>query len=150
MTDPVSGGDSGWLVAAGVSIMGLIGGAITWLVGRKDRTETRKDRTEATRVAKLAAWHEELMARERLLNANQDAFQARIVRQLAEQDEKILGLENEVERHRIGTAVLFARVAHYDPEDPLLAQVSKLLGSAMPIIPGDLDHAMDDLLRQIP
>jgi uncharacterized protein HemX len=109
MPDP-NAGEGGWIVAAVLSLLGLIGGLVAWLYGRSDRGEDRTTREQATREAKLGTWHKELIAREELFIAQQGAFQARIERHLADQDDKIAGLERENEKYRISTAALFARM----------------------------------------
>jgi hypothetical protein len=147
MPDPTAG-ETGWVLSAIVALIGLVGGAIAWAVGRGDRVEDRAERDEKTRTAKLEAWHSELVARERLMAAQRDAFQARIDRHLAEQDVKIADLEDEIEKYRLAVPLLAARVAHYDPEDPALGQVSSLLGVAFPF--PNPDAAMTDLLRRMP
>lgn len=135
-------GSVGWLAAGFVSLATMIGGGIAWLVSRKDRSED-------TRTAKLDAWHKELMAREQLVAAQQAAFQTRIDRHLATQDEKIETLERDVERYRASTAALVARVHHYDPLDPVLDQVAKLLGAAFPLAPTDFDASMSEQVRRL-
>jgi hypothetical protein len=100
-----------------VSLLGMIGGLIAWLYGRGDRLADRQERQQSTREAKLAAWHNELIAREELFTAQQAAFQATIIRQLAAQDDKIDGLERENERYRQATA-LFAAAVHRDSARP--------------------------------
>jgi hypothetical protein len=120
-------------VGAVVGALGLIGGTVAWLFGRRDRSEDRFERDESTREAKLAAWHDELLAREQLVVAQQTAFQARVDRHMAEQDDKIAVLEREIEKYRVAVPLLAARVAQNDPADPVLAQVSKLLGSTFAI-----------------
>lgn len=132
----------GWIAATVVSLLGLLGGFGAWLA-------TRKDRSEDVRTTKLDAWHKELLARENLFGAQQAAFQARVDRHLAEQDEKIAGLEAELEKYRIATPALVARIAHHDPHDPILAQVAKLLGRQIPLTLADRDQAMDDLIKQL-
>lgn len=150
MSDPSAGmPESGWIIAALLSLAGLVGGFIAWLIGRKDRSEDRQAQAGSTREAKLEAWHRELSAREAHLNTQQAAFQAMLERRLAEQDDKISGLEGELEKYRVSTAALFARVAHHDPEDPVLKQVGQLLGSGIPIMPGDFDGALDDLIKRL-
>lgn len=136
------GWGGGWLAAGIISLLTLAGGSITWLVGRKDRSED-------TRTAKLDAWHKELMAREQLFAAQQAAFQTRIDSHLARQDEKIGDLERDVAAYRASTASLVARVTHYDPDDPVLDQVAKLLGAAFPLTPGDFDETMTEQLRRL-
>lgn len=147
MPDPTVG-EPGWILSSIVALIGLIGGAFAWSVGRRDRVEDRAERDQKTRTAKLEAWHTELLARERLVAANQEAFQARIDRHLAEQDVKIACLEDEIEKYRLAVPLLASRVAYYDPDDPALGQVSSLLGVSFPFV--NPDAAMTDLLRKMP
>lgn len=141
--DDAAGSASGWIAASIISLLGLAGGLIAWLFSRRDRSEE-------TRSAKLDAWHKELLAREQLFIARDAVFQARVERLLAEQDEKIAGLEGDVEKYRVSTAALMARLAHHDPLDPVLQQVALLLGSAFPFAAGEAAKALDELLARIP
>lgn len=148
MPDP-NAGDGGWIAAAVVSLLGMAGGLIAWLYGRGDRRADRQEREQTTREAKLSAWHNELIAREELFTAQQAAFQATIMRQLAAQDEKIDGLERENERYRAATPLLIAAVHRNSPNDPVLSQVSTLLSTAWPLTADAVDGSMDGLLKNV-
>lgn len=145
---PTTPGEAGGIFAGVVALLSVLGGAIAWLFARHDRSEEREAVDEVTRAAKLDAWHRELLAREQLVIAQQTAFQARVDRHMAEQDDKIAGLEREIEKYRVAVPLLAARVAHNDPLDPVLGQVSKLLGQAFPLdgsAPGDMIRKLGEL-----
>lgn len=149
MTDP-GAGDLGRVVGLILSVAALLGGAIAWLASRRDRSADRQEQAGSIRERKLERWSDELAARETKLLASQEAFQARIDRHMAEQDAKIEALEVELEKHRVATPALFARLAHHDPKDPVLAQVAQLLGAGLPLTPTDFDGALDELVRRLP
>lgn len=141
---------AGGVVLAICAVLTVIGGLVAWLFKRHDRAEDRGSHDSSAREAKLNAWHNELLAREQLFSARQEEFQARIDRHLAEQDLKISELEREIEKYRVAVPLLAARVAYHDPDDPVLAQVSTLLGATFPLTTADLDGAMRDLLTKMP
>src|SRR3546814_430675 len=66
MSDPLGeAGGIGGIFAGTVAVLGLLGGGIRWMLNWKERREE-------SRSAKLQAWHDELAAREKRLDAERE------------------------------------------------------------------------------
>jgi hypothetical protein len=85
------------------------------------------------------------------LSQREKALEAKIEKRLEEQDVKIEEQQQEIGRQHRAIGVLAHEVHRYNPESPAFQAVSKILGTAIPIIPTDASfEAVVAKLDEIP
>jgi hypothetical protein len=121
MRDPSSLGEYGGIFAGATAILALLGAAVKWIAGWRERQAT-------SRAGKLEAWHKELERREAKLDQQQQTYQARIEQRLA-------ALESENNALRLAFELVAGPLRAVDPTNQALAKAEQLLTAAFPLVP---------------
>lgn len=131
MSEPVSAGEVGGIIAGGIAILAALGKGVQWLLGWFDKREV-------SRTVKLQKWHDELEAREQDLNSRIDGRLSSLEKRDEQRAAENLAL-------RMVLAQVTGALKVKDPENPALKRAEQLLTASFPIdpmMPADFNAAL--------
>lgn len=134
----ISAGEIGGIFAGGVALLATLGHGIKWLLGFTSSQQAR-------RSSKLQQWHDELDARERKIDEEQEAYRRGIEQDLTDLREWKRKVEVEQTALKTGYHLLASALRTIDPNNQALRMADELLRSAFKVDPMTPPDMLDQL-----